>query len=240
MPIIGLGPVVIPTPLSAPTTPTLIANMALGHVGVGQQIADITSELSQEANECNLFLQQALESTLADFNWPFATKFATLGLVTDNTLVTTPYDWQFAYRYPTDCVHLRRIVTSLGRKDPHPPPFLIGSDDQGRLVWTFDPFGVGEYTKRVTDYTQFPPLFAEAVSWRLAAFIAPPLSRIKDMDTKAMTVYLAILSKARVQAANEQQQVDEAESEFIRARDGGGSGGPGVRSGSFPGGFIVS
>ena len=58
-------------------------------------------------------------------------------------------------------------------------------------------------------------------------------------DVKALAVFVAIVAKAKVSAGNEQQQVEEPESEFVRARDDGSSG-PGTRYGSFPGGFIVT
>ena len=200
-------------------TDVQISNMALGHIGVQQQIASLSTEHSTESNKCSLYYTQAVESVLADYPWPFATKYATLGLVTDNSALSTPYDWLYEYRYPSDCLFVRRIVTVLGRKDPNPPPFRIGQDDQGLLVYTDQEDAVIEYTRRVTDTNLFPPTFAEAVSWRLAAFIAPGLSRLKDMVRLAMLTYLGILSKAETQAGNEQQQQDQIESEFIRARD---------------------
>lgn len=196
-----------------------MANMALGHVGTSQLIENLETELTVEATQCNLYFDQAVETTLEDFPWPLATKYGTPGLVTDNTDVTTPYDWLYAYRYPNDCLFVRRIVTTLGRKDTNPPPFRIGLDDQGKLIWTDVEDVVIEYTKRVTDVNLFSPLFVDAVSWRLAAYIAPALSRIPKQDQTMMAVYLAMLGKAKVQAGNEQQQQDQVESEFLRARE---------------------
>jgi hypothetical protein len=201
-----------------PTTDVQISNMALGFIGVSQFIANLTTEKSHEADVCSLYYPQALESTLADFDWPDATKYATLGLVTDNSALTTPYDWIYAYRYPSDCIKVRRIVTSLGRRDPNPPSFRIGVDDQGKLILTNDPFGVVEYTKSGNDPSLFSPLFTEAVAWRLAGFIAPSMTRIKGMLATCAQVYVAVLAKAKVAAANEGQQDIDPESDFIRAR----------------------
>lgn len=196
-----------------------LCNMALGHVGVAQTIANLETERSNEADRCTLYLAQAKESTLEDFAWPEATAYATLGLVTDNSQVSTPYDWLYAYRYPSDCVHVRRIVTVLGRGDPNPPPFHIGSDSSGKLVWTNQATAVIEYTKRLDDVNLFSMLLAEAVSWRLASFIAPSLSRIKGMAGSALQMYGLVLARAQVKAGNEQQQSPEPESEFTRARE---------------------
>lgn len=217
-----------------------IANMALSNIGVAQQIANLTTEQSVESNTCALYMQQALEGTLEDFSWPFATAYQAMGKVVDNSAVTTPFDWLYAYRYPSDCLHARRLVTYLGRRDPNPPPFRIGADSQGRLVWTNDTNGILEYTFRIKDYNQLTPLFAEAMSWKLGGFIAPALSRVKGIADKSEVLYLRKLAKAEVEAANEQQQMDLLESEAIRARDGGAGGNIGQRYGSFPAGFIVS
>ena len=200
-----------------PTTDVDISNMALGFVGVSQFIAALT-EHSQEASVCALYYQPALAATLADFPWPDATKYATLGLVVNNSTVSTPYDWLYGYRYPSDCLDVRRIVTRLGRRDPHPPPYRIGVDEQGKLVWTDDAFGVVEYTKSGVDPQFFSPLFAEAVAWRLSIYIAPSLSRVKGIIGVATQMYQAMIVKAKVQAANEQQQDIEPESDFIQAR----------------------
>lgn len=195
-----------------------IANMALGHVGSSQLINQLT-ELTTEAQQCNLYLDQAVETTLEDFPWPLATQYVSPGLVTDNSNVTTPYDWLYAYRYPTDCLHVRRIVTALGRQETAPPPWRPGLDAQGRLIWTDVQDMLIEYTQRVTDVNLFSPLFVDAVAWRLAAYIAPSLSRAPKMRETCYAVYLTMLAKAKVQAGNEQQQHDQVESEFIRARD---------------------
>lgn len=195
-------------------TDVQIANMALGNVGVSKQIAAL-GEQSNEANVCNLYYQPSLESALEDFPWPEATGYDTPGLVKKEP----NDDWNFAYRYPTDCLMVRRIVTVLGRRDPDPPPFRIGRDSTGRLIYTDEEAPTVEMTVRISDAAQFSALFAEALSWRLAAFIAPALSRIKDMQKTALVIYSAVLARARVRAANEQQQPEPPVSDLERARE---------------------
>src|SRR5512146_1689119 len=96
-----------------------ICNMALGHIGVTKFIAALTDR-SNEANVCNLYYEQARDFVLEDLPWPFATRYISLGLVTDFTALTIPHDWSYAYRYPSDCVFARRLVTTIGRTDPNP------------------------------------------------------------------------------------------------------------------------
>lgn len=200
-------------------TNTQIANMALGHVGVSEEIADLETEDSIAADKCNLFLTQSVESTLESFSWPEATKYETLGLVEDFSDVTTAHDWNYSYRYPSDCLMVRRIVTVLARVDPDPPAYRVGSDDTARLIYTDEEDAVIEYTKRITDPNFFTSLLAEAISWRLAAFIAPSLTRVKGIQQTAMTTFVAVVNMAKVRSANEQQHPVPPESDFIRARD---------------------
>jgi len=198
---------------------TTLANMALGHIGVSEEIADVSTEASAAAAKCNLFLLQAKESTLEAFAWPEATQYTYPGLVENFTTLQTAHDWDYSYRYPSDCVMVRRIVTVLGRQDPNPPPYKIGSDSTARLIYTNEIDAYIEYTKRLVDPNFYGALLAEAVSWRLASFIAPSLSRIKGMQTTAMGIFDMIVGKAKVKGANEQQHSEPPESDFIRARD---------------------
>ena len=156
-----------------------------------------------------------VEATLRDYAWPFARKYRALGLV-----ATEPNsDWLYAYRYPSDCVRARRIVTNGGRLDQNPPPFDLGIDDQGRLIFTDQPDATLEYTVRVTDPSLFDGLFAEAFSWRMAAFLAPSLGRVQGAQNTALQMYARAIAEARTTAVNESQQDHAMDSEFVQARN---------------------
>ncbi|MHB1098093.1 MAG: hypothetical protein ACYCZR_00935 [Burkholderiales bacterium] len=198
-------------------TDVQICNMALGHLGHTKFIATL-AERSLAANLCDLYYEPARDFALEDFPWPFATKYLTLGLVEDFTDDTNPHDWNYSYRYPDDCVFARRLVTSLGRTNPTPPPFKVGADAQGRLIYTDEADAVLEYTKLVTDTNLFPSVFAVATSWYLASLIAPGLAKDRKQAMGALQVYEVLKSQAQAQQLNEQQQSVEPESEFIRAR----------------------
>ena len=196
------------------STSATICNVALGHIGVTRQISSLTQQ-TQEAVTCNLYFDQAVEATLRDYAWPFARKYRALGLV-----ATEPNsDWLYAYRYPSDCVRARRIVTNGGRLDQNPPPFDLGIDDQGRLIFTDQPDATLEYTVRVTDPSLFDGLFAEAFSWRMAAFLAPSLGRVQGAQNTALQMYARAIAEARTTAANESQQDHAMDSEFVQARN---------------------
>lgn len=198
---------------------TNIANMAISHLGISKEIGNLDTEKSAEAAACRTFYETARDETLRDFPWPFATKFVALGLVE-----TDPTDeWSFSYRYPSDCLNIRRILSGL-RNDNRDSraSYKIGRDDDGVLIYTDIENASIEYTIRDDEVERYTPDFKMAFSCRLAALIAPRITKGDPfkMRDAALKMYQMELSKAHANAANEEQPDREPESEFIRARDG--------------------
>jgi hypothetical protein len=188
--------------------------MALSHIGVKRFVQSET-ERSQEVSVLTLQWAPAVNFVLADHPWSFARKYASLGLVT-----TAPNDdWGYAYRHPADCVFARRLVTATGgRSDPTPPPFILGQDNWGRLIFTDVEDAVLEYTMRVFEPERYDPQFVVMISWYLAHLIANPLSRIGGASEKCYEMYRNLKSIASATSMNERQQDDNQEAEWILAR----------------------
>lgn len=196
-------------------TKASIVNRALSRLGSNKQIANIETENSREAIAARLIFDDERDYVLRDFPWPFATAYRQLGLVAEQP----NGDWFYAYRYPSDCLYVRRVVTALGRREVIPRPFRVGVDDQGRLLFTNEPQATIEYTARVVDPERFDPLFDSMLAWRIAANLAPSLSRVKDMSDTALKMYEIERSTAQSRALNEGQQDEPLEAELIRVRD---------------------
>ncbi len=197
---------------------TEISNMAISHLGVGKEIADLDTETSAEAKACRRFYDIARDTVLRDFEWPFATKIASLGLVESDPNT----EWDYSYRYPSDCITLRRILSGV-RQDTldSKVPYKIAQDSSGRLIFSDEENASVEYTVKVTDPAKYTPDFTLALSYRLAVYIAPRVTRgdpFKLME-KAMGMYMDIIGDAKANAYNEEQDDVKPESEFIRARD---------------------
>jgi hypothetical protein len=202
------------------TSKTGIGQIALTRIGVSRRINNVDSDASQEAIAIRTIWEEARQYCLRDFPWPWATAYKALSLVDGSATTKANVDWQYSYRYPTDCMYARRIaIESVGRVNPSPPPFRIGRDSQGRLIYTNEPDATLEYTFDVTTPEEFDAIFVSMMAWKLASDIALPLSRIKDMSTKAMEMYEIDKSKAQSRALNEGQQEEPQEAEFIRARE---------------------
>ena len=197
---------------------TEISNLALSHLAIGKQVANIDSEKSTEARACRMFFDIARDAVLRDFAWPFATRLFSLGLVETN-----PNDeWGFSYRMPSDCVQVRRILSGI-RNDTRASrvPYIIGSDNTALLIYTDAESATAEYTLRETRVNLYPPDFCIALSLRLAAYIAPQLTGGDPfrLGERSMKMYVVELSKAQASAFNEEQSDQAPEAESIQARE---------------------
>jgi hypothetical protein len=195
-----------------------ICNLALSHLGIGKDIANIDTEKSQEAYACRTFYEQALQQTLRDFEWPFATRFVQMTLVEEDPIE----GWAFSYRYPSGCLFFRRILS--GEKVDTTDTkidYRIASDSSGQLIFTDQEDAECEYTINANDPNLYPVDFVQALSLRLAYYIAPRITSGDPMQlqNKLAGLYLAELLKAQGNALNEEQNAQLPDAELIRARD---------------------
>lgn len=199
---------------------TQIVNIALGRIGQSQTVNNVDTETSLPARTARTFWDDDVLYVLRDFPWPWARAYVDLALVGGSVSEAVNNDWQYSYRYPSDCVFARRLVVEgVGRSDPKPPPYELGRDSQGRLIFTDEPEAELEYTVIVTDPSEFDPIFVSMLGWKHGANLAPSLSKIKDMAATCMQMYEIDKSKAESRALNEAQQSEPIEAEMIRARD---------------------
>lgn len=191
--------------------------MAISHLGIGKEIADVDSEKSEEARACRVFYDTAREATLKDHNWSFATKFATLGLVESDPTE----EWSYSYRYPSDCLQVRRVLSGM-RQDTLASeiPYRILYDNAGKLIYTDEGTPDIEYTANVEETSLFSAHFILVLSFRLAAFIAPRITAGDPFSNKEEMLgqYAFELSKAMASDMTEVVTDKHPESEFIKIR----------------------
>ena len=202
----------------AVTADTPICNLALGHLGISKEIANVETEKSASAAACRRFLQPSKDETLRDFNWPFATEFITLGLVE-----TAPNsDWAYSYRQPSNCSRIIKILSSI-RNDTRQTriPYQKASDDTGILIFTDQIDAKLKFTKFITDNALYDQDYIMMLTLLLAAYIAPRVTAGDPFKLGSRAYDLYILSKTKAEAAamNEQQDEEPPESEFIIARN---------------------
>ena len=196
---------------------TEICNIALSHLGQGQEIANMDTENSEAASACRRFYELAKDEVMRDFDWPFLTRFASLALVDEDP--TT--EWAYSYRYPTDCLKIRRILSG-DRNDSLQSriTYKVAQDDTGSLVLTDMQNAEMEYTYKEDDTGKFPADFVAALSYKLAFYISPRLTKgdpFKLRDSVSQ-MYVYTVTKAARNAFNEEGAEQEKASLFERSR----------------------
>jgi hypothetical protein len=196
---------------------TEIANLAISHLGIGKEIANLDTEQTEEASACRRYFESAKKATLSDLDWTFATKFAVLNLIESEP----NNEWNFSYRYPSDCINMRRILSGQ-RQDTQKTrvPYRISADSAGRIIYTDKEDAEIEYTKNVKDPGLFSAEFILALSFRLASYIAPRLTGGDPfkMKQEMLAQYEIELGRAKKKNMNEETADILPESEMITIR----------------------
>lgn len=187
---------------------TEIANMALFHLGVGSTIQDLETENSQEARACRLFYDQARKEILRLSPFPFATKRIELSLITDFEDDDHPTtEWNYQYQYPSNCLFFRRILSGQAIDNSSTKiDYKIEYGTSGAIIFTNQAEAECEYTYDVEEVARFQPDFAQALAFRLAAYIAPTVCGGDPfkMSDRALKFYNLSHSIAASTAFNEE------------------------------------
>ncbi len=147
-----------------------ICNMALARMGSTQTITGLANTVTgNEANQARLWYPQDRDALLCDFPWPWAEAYMVLDQVAGPEIdgQVANAQWTRSYRYPSDCLKVRRLVCSpiplatttppqttapltgnaWGNQpwkrpegQPYPISYGVGHDETGRLIET-DFFG---------------------------------------------------------------------------------------------------
>lgn len=213
-----------------------ICNMALSRIGQSRTISQL-GNANEAERACALWYEQCRDEVLEDFPWSFAGTFVELAEVD----VPIP-GWTYVYRYPTDCMQARQVVTSegvrygmaLSANDATPIfPDDVYSVFQTKIPFVVmnDPVTVGTrliatdlqdayllYTHRITDPNQYPAQFITALSWRLAMELALILKADARLAENARLAYEAMKSRAQAGNLNEGTPDRAPDSPSIMAR----------------------
>lgn len=190
-------------------------NQALGACEVRASIASEV-ENSPEARSCRLWYETILKQVLRAAPWPAASSYQRLALFSD---ASEEESWApgnpapgyaYAFTIPSDMIHPRNLNT-FGN-------FEISSVNGKRKLSTNESTPILNYTKYLTDITEWDDSFRLAIVNALAAAICGKLTtsrgKARDLEGKANELILV----ARVQTANDDQETYEAMPEWFSAR----------------------
>lgn len=187
-----------------------ICNLALSHLG-DDRISSL-DDPTRQGRTCKLHYAPARDAVLRDHPWNFATSRESLALLTGVTAV----GWNYVYAYPSDCLFAREIWQET--EQVNPTPFEIIRKGDKRIIVTNQEDAVLEYTVQVTDTTQFDPLFVDALSYKLAAELAMPLTRSVPITQAMLSLYMNRVAQATTIDSREGRKDPEHPSTFLNVR----------------------
>jgi hypothetical protein len=198
---------------------TEICNMALGHLAVGQELTDVDTDRTKEAKACRKFYDNARDTLLRSYPWPWATRIATLDLDTEEPNT----EWLYQYALPSDYLRLGGRILSGVRPDTEATqiPYRIISDGSEMFLLTNQVDAQFEYTMAVEDERVFPPDFVGAFSLYLATLISPLVTGGDQfkLGERAANMFSWLSELARVNAAVEQKLTQSGPSSFETSRN---------------------
>lgn len=212
---------------------TEICNSALALAGVTAPITSI-EEPSFEGRLCNRFYMQVFESMLAEHNWRFATIVAPLVLLKDDT--GNPFT-RFTYKYPVDCVRLFAVTDGPRAATPADTDsrayviderygtghnrrrlqFRVSQGAGGRIILTNIMNAFARYISTSITADSYPPLFKEAMTYRLAASLVVGLAAGKE-GTRAQLMQIYQLHKAQAIIADSGEAYEQVSYEEFEDR----------------------
>ena len=189
-----------------------ICNLALSHIGASDTISSLT-EQSVEAFHCNLLYTDSRDAVLRAHPWSFAKRHLAL-----SDVGSPPGNWSYRYSYPNDALYAREILQTDTAGDPIKFEVALSDAYNSRVILTDQEEATLIYTYKATNTLVFDPLFVNALSWKIAADIAMPLTRDHNRMQTAYQMYQATLSEAQTFDANESHEDISREAAWITGR----------------------
>jgi hypothetical protein len=192
-----------------------ICNLALSRLGAN--LIQSLDDTSNEAIVCNNLYAFALAIVLRDHDWSFCRKWQNGALLTE-----THPEWNYVYRYPSDCAMVRRIGNQFTMKPRDAIPFDIGQSVTGnfQVALCNEPAAILIYTAQVSNTAVFDTIFCDALAWRLAAEMAQPLRAETQLSESVGNRYLQVLQDAKAKSANEKKVEPDSGGSFTDFREG--------------------
>ena len=207
---------------------TLIANMALTHIGEENDIESLLEETTQ-AKAVNTWYDFSLQQALEAFDWSFARRRVVLTLHGDTISTTSQQPlagvWGFRYVYPEDCVVVRKL------QHPNAPPdnalpfeIELSLDGTEKTIVTNVENAVAVFTflqRAANLYTPgFVLGFSLALAMNVAFTLTGKLSVAKEMERR----FAVAISHAAANMLNEAVEKPPRDADWIRHRTGSGTG----------------
>lgn len=196
-------------------TAAQICNIGLLRIGQRQLLDDLDSDRSASGKACKALFADARNAVLAELWWGFATKRATLATVAN----ATRDGWTYVYATPLKMVAAQYVYS--GTRNPAAPiafELFEGETDGSTVLATDQAAAILSYTYQHETVIAWPPLFVDALAWRLAVELALAMQVKPQVGLAMQKSYLVALAKAQAADANQTRRDPRPDSELITGR----------------------
>ena len=174
-----------------------ICNNALTVLGARKIM--LLDEGSTEANNCKTVFWDCVESTLQAHNWSFATSQEELAPLSENY-----QGWDYAYRYPVDCLRIIALVDPNICEDWHYPinfseyTVQLSLKGDSRVLLSSHDRVILKYTRFIKNISVYSAAFKRTLVWQLTVALGRQLKGAASNEVAAYEqAYRIELSKAR-------------------------------------------
>ena len=175
-----------------------ISNMALSHIGQSKTIQSF-DENTTAALWCSAFYEHARDVLLSEYPWLFAKQQLSIALTGK-----APTGWAYQYALPINCLNPLKIYNPLSDLDKDKIPFerRISTDGKTQVIVTNKEQAELIFTQKVESVNLMPDYFIMALSYKLATYIAGPITKNdqKVVNKATSDYYRAIASATGVDA----------------------------------------
>lgn len=180
---------------------TEICNMSLGRIGA-KRINDIedATDTKPEAIQCRLHYEQTRDALLRSNWWAFASDRESLTAES-----TAPdFEWDSQFPLPSDFLAMKAIYedNNTARRIS-----LQSYAIEGNKILSNESSMRIRYVKRVTDTSQFDPLFTEVLVLMLAIKLVMPLSQDKVLYRDLKEELKPLMLKVRTHSRQESETI---------------------------------
>ena len=202
-----------------------ICNIALDHIGRAQ-ISSL-DEASAEAQTCSRHYGLARDAVLTKYNYRFLRGLRSLAQLTVNDRSNA---WAYAYAMPTDVLRVRRVMPLIEGSELLTDAYPYGAS--GEMVEARIPYeleggniycdveaAVLEYSRSGVDATAYAQPVADAISNELAARIAYPLTRDRQLRSDMLQLARNARIEAEVWDARQSAHSSDIQSTIVIARN---------------------
>jgi hypothetical protein len=188
--------------------------MALGHLKKNAITA--LTDATENARKCLLFYEPTRDAVLRMRSWNFATRRVALVELANDEVA----GWEYVYALPTLCILVRKVFTDTTTENPNPENFIqvYSPTSAVNAIATNAESAYCEYTYKVVDPNLFDPLFVMALSYELAAVMAPVLTGSASMGIDMHKMALNFIDQASTASAAEGYLPKTKTSSFIEVR----------------------